>query len=74
MEDLGKLLVSLGAFLVLLGGSIWLASRIPGVGRLPGDLVIQTETFSCFFPIASSIALSVILTIVLNLLLRIFNR
>ena len=48
--------------------------KFSGGGHLPGDIVIQTENFSCWFPIVSSIVLSIVLTILLNLILRWLNR
>ena len=74
MEELGKMLFLFGALLLLLGAVIWLLGKIPDVGHLPGDIVIQTDNVSCLFPIATSILLSVVLTLVLNLIIRIFNR
>jgi DUF2905 family protein len=44
--------------------------RVPGVGRLPGDVVYRRGNFTFYFPIVTCILLSVVLT----LLLRIFRR
>ncbi|GAB4472818.1 MAG: hypothetical protein Kow0088_07700 [Anaerolineales bacterium] len=78
--QIGKWLIALGLILVVVGGLILLANRlgigglkIP-LGRLPGDIRIQGENFSCFIPIASSILLSILLTVILNLIVRILNR
>jgi hypothetical protein len=37
--------------------------RIPGIGRLPGDITIQRGNWTFYFPIATSIVLSVLLTL-----------
>jgi hypothetical protein len=76
MEDIGRMLILFGIVLALIGGVIVLLGKVPGLGlgRLPGDIVIQQPGFSCFFPIATSIILSIVLTVVLNLLLRFLNR
>ena len=74
MEDFGRLLLVGGIVLVIAGGALLLLGRISGLGRLPGDIVIQRDGFSCFFPIVTSIVLSILLTIVLNVILRILNR
>jgi hypothetical protein len=64
-----RLLILLGALLLLIGlGWPWL-SRIP-LGRLPGDLVIARPGFRFYFPITTMIVVSVIV----SLLLRIFRR
>lgn len=67
-SDVGKLLVLLGVALVLLGGLLWLAGRIPFLGRLPGDIRIQRDGFTCFFPLATSLLLSLLLTLLLALI------
>jgi hypothetical protein len=74
MDEIGKMLLWLGIVLIGLGGLLILASRVSWLGRLPGDIVFQSENFSCMFPLATSILLSLVLTIILNLLLRILNK
>lgn len=72
---LGRILVVIGLLLAVVGGLIWAAGR-PGLplGRLPGDIRIERDGFSCFVPIASMILLSLVLTVVLNIILRLLNR
>ena len=64
-----------GVSLAALGGLVWLVGRtgLP-LGRLPGDIRIEREGFSCFIPIASSILISLLLTLILNLVVRWLNR
>ncbi len=71
MTDLGRLLMSLGALLFVLGLVVYALSRwgLP-LGRLPGDLVVQRGPVTCVFPLATSLLLSLLLTLVLNLLAR----
>jgi ABC-type Na+ efflux pump permease subunit len=78
--QMAKWLIGFGVFLIILGGIIMLFNRL-GVGgfkiplgRLPGDIRIQGEHFTCFIPIASSILLSILLTLILNLVIRFLNR
>jgi Protein of unknown function (DUF2905) len=67
--DLQRFLIGLG-LVILLGGLLWpLLSRI-GLGRLPGDIMVQRGNATFYFPLASSI----IISIVLSLLLWLFNR
>lgn len=79
-SQLAKWLIVFGAFLVVVGGVILLANRLGmgglklPLGRLPGDIRIQGENFTCFIPIASSILLSILLTVLLNLIVRFLNR
>lgn len=69
MEQIGRTLLLLGAFVILLGAALWGASRL-GLGPLPGDIRLGGEGWSCYIPIATSLLLSVILTLLLNLLWR----
>jgi hypothetical protein len=66
-SEIGKWLVLMGLMLVLLGGLLWLAGRIPFLGRLPGDIRIERENFSCFVPLATSLLLSLLLTLLFSL-------
>jgi hypothetical protein len=70
MADLGRLLITLGGVLLILGVLLSLGGRIPWLGRLPGDIVIERENFRFYFPLATSI----ILSIVLSLLAMLFRR
>jgi hypothetical protein len=72
--DLGKTLVVVGLLIVGIGLLLVLGRNIPFLGRLPGDITIETQGISCFIPIATSIILSIVLTILLNILLRFLNR
>jgi len=74
METIGKFLVIAGGGLLLLGGLLWLLSKVPFLGRLPGDIRIERPGFTCLIPVVSSIIISVLLTILLNLAARIINR
>lgn len=75
MENLARYLMLGGIILFLIGGGIFLASKfgIP-FGRLPGDIRIEGENGSFFFPITSSVLISVFLTIVLNIISRFLQK
>jgi hypothetical protein len=75
MLSLARILVFIGILLVVIGGLVYLAARtgLP-IGRLPGDIRIERDNFSCSFPIVTSILLSIILTIVLNVIVRFLNK
>lgn len=74
MDEIAKSIILLGVLLVVVGGVILLLGKVPWLGRLPGDIVIQRDNFSCFFPLATTILLSIVLTVVLNVILRIINK
>ena len=75
MEDLAKYLVIAGVILILAGGGVYLAAKfgIP-LGRLPGDIRIEGQNGSFYFPVVTSILLSIILTILLNIIVRFFRK
>jgi formate hydrogenlyase subunit 3/multisubunit Na+/H+ antiporter MnhD subunit len=75
METLARLIIILGLILLAIGGVLFLISRtgIP-LGRLPGDIRIQTDNITCVFPLVTSIILSIVLTIILNIIVRYLNR
>jgi hypothetical protein len=70
MADIGRTLLILGGVLLVLGLLFTLGSRIPGVGRLPGDIVYRKGNFTFYFPLVTSVLLSLVLTAVLNLFFR----
>jgi hypothetical protein len=71
---MGKWLMIVGGALLLLGGLVWLLSKIPFLGHLPGDIRIEKPGFTCLIPLVSSIILSILLTIILNVIVRLLNR
>jgi uncharacterized membrane protein YkgB len=64
---LGKMLILLGVFIILIGVLLLIGEKIPWIGRLPGDIVIRRKNFTFYFPLATSILLSIILTLLLTL-------
>ncbi|RKQ63708.1 hypothetical protein C7457_0588 [Thermovibrio guaymasensis] len=66
VEDLGKLLILTGLFLVVLGALILILSKLGNipVGKLPGDIVIKRDNIVFYFPLGTSILISLILTLV----------
>jgi DUF2905 family protein len=74
MNDLGRLLIGLGLFLLVAGGVLLLLGRtgLP-LGKLPGDISYRGKNFSFYFPLGTSILLSVLLSVVFYFLSR-FRR
>jgi Protein of unknown function (DUF2905) len=66
---MSRTLIVIGLVL-LLAGICWpLIGRL-GLGRLPGDIVIQRPGFSFYFPIMTSLILSIVASVVLWLINR----
>lgn len=64
-SGLGRALVILGIVLVILG--LALSGKLPFLGRLPGDIRIQRDGFTFYFPITSCLLLSVLVSLILTL-------
>lgn len=73
LAGLGKLFIGMGALLALVGLALVLAPHVPFLGRLPGDILIQRDGFTFYFPLATVVLLSILTTLVLNLLPRLFR-
>ncbi len=65
MNDLGRTIISIGVVLVALGIIMTIAAKIPGVGRLPGDIFIKKENFSFYFPLTTCILISILLSAIM---------
>lgn len=59
-------LIILGIVLIVLGLAWPWLSRL-GLGRLPGDIVIERDNFRLYIPITSSILVSLVLTLIVLL-------
>lgn len=66
MPSLPKLLMMIGAALLLLGAVLFVGQRL-GLGRLPGDFSWEGKNFSFHFPLATSVLVSIVLTLLINL-------
>jgi len=51
-------------------GLLWPWLGRLGLGRLPGDIIIERDNFSLYLPIATGILISVLLSLILWLLSR----
>ncbi|MFO0795601.1 MAG: DUF2905 domain-containing protein [Candidatus Brocadiaceae bacterium] len=61
----GKILIIFGIIMVIAGGLFMLGSKIPFLGRLPGDIAVEKKNFSFYFPITTCIIVSVILSFIM---------
>ena len=70
MQEIGKILILFGIILIGVGLLLIFFNKIPLIGKLPGDILIQKKDFTLYFPLATSI----ILSIILSLIFWVFNR
>jgi hypothetical protein len=66
---MSRWLIIFGAVLIA-AGLLWPLLQKIGLGRLPGDIVIERENFRFYFPIVTSLIISVVLSLILWLLNR----
>ena len=71
MSELGKLLLGAGVVMVILGGVLLVAGnlsgKVPWLGRLPGDIYIQRDTWKIYIPLTTCVLVSILLTLVFSL-------
>ena len=70
MNGLGWALVVLGVVLIVVGLVIVAGPRIPILGHLPGDIVIQRENVTIFIPLGTMLLVSVVVSVVIAFLNR----
>ncbi len=65
MQDIGKFLIITGIIISAVGGLFLISGKLPWIGKLPGDIVIQRKNFTFYFPVVTSILLSIIISFIL---------
>ncbi|HXO90685.1 MAG TPA: DUF2905 domain-containing protein [Stellaceae bacterium] len=66
---MSRWLVAIGLVLVIVG-LLWPRLRDLGLGRLPGDIVIERGNVHIYLPIVTCIVVSVVLSLILWLMNR----
>jgi hypothetical protein len=67
MGDFSKTLIFFGFTLIGIGLFVSLAGKIPGIGKLPGDIYVRKGAFTFYFPLATCLVLSLVMTLIFNL-------
>lgn len=68
-SDLGKVLIVSGLLLVGIGLLLIIGNKF-GYTRMPGDIHIERENFTFFFPLGTCLLISLLLSLVLWLFKR----
>lgn len=68
---MGKFLIISGIILVVAGILIQFSDKIPYLGKLPGDIRIERENFTFYFPVVSCILISILVSIILFLISKV---
>jgi membrane protein implicated in regulation of membrane protease activity len=70
VPEIGRLLIIVGGFILVVGLFLALGLRIPYLGKLPGDISIDRGNMHFYFPLVTCLLLSLVLTLLLNLFFR----
>ena len=75
METVARFVIIAGVALVIVGAGLYgLAKLNLPLGRLPGDIRIEGENGSFYFPLTTSILLSIVLTVILNVIAKFIKK
>jgi hypothetical protein len=69
MSDMQRILIAIGVVL-LLAGLLWPWLSRLGLGRLPGDIRIETANGVFYFPITTCVLISIVLSLVIWVIRR----
>ena len=61
--SISRILIGIGVILVIVG-LLWPWLQKAGLGRLPGDIVIERDNFRLYLPVTTSILISLLLTLI----------
>ena len=62
--ELGRMLIFIGAVIIFLGLIVMNVDKIPFLGKLPGDIHVERESFTFHFPLTTCILISLILSLI----------
>ena len=65
MGEIARIMILIGAVLILVGLVMLAVPRLPFIGKLPGDIILKKDNYTLYFPLATSIIISVIISLVL---------
>lgn len=67
---MGRTLILLGLVLVIAGLAVSFASRVPWLGKLPGDFTFRSGGLTVYVPLATCLLLSVLFSLLSYLFRR----
>jgi hypothetical protein len=73
MGNLPKILIVSGIVLIV-AGLLWsFLGKYLHLGRLPGDIVVEKDNFTFYFPVVTCIVISIVLSLIMYLI-RLFTK
>ena len=74
IDQVGKILIITGAFIMVGGVLLILFAKTSWIGKLPGDINISKGNFHFYFPLTTSLILSILLSLIMVILFKFLNR
>lgn len=75
MENIARYIIYAGVGLIIIGALLLGLGKLNlPLGRLPGDIRMEGQNGSFYFPLTTSILLSVVLSLLLNIIARIIRK
>ncbi|MEP6464754.1 MAG: DUF2905 domain-containing protein [Parafilimonas sp.] len=69
----GKWIIMAGVIIIIIGVLIYFFhDKLNWLGKLPGDIRIEKDNFSFYFPITTMIIISVVLTLLISIFKKFF--
>lgn len=66
VQQLGRLLLSVGAMFIVIGALFYFSPRLPlRLGRLPGDIIHRGQHGTFYFPLVSCLVISIAVSLIL---------
>ncbi|MBU1006448.1 MAG: DUF2905 domain-containing protein [Candidatus Omnitrophica bacterium] len=65
VSGFGRMLIIFGAVAIAFGALFIFASKVPCIGKLPGDICVKKGNFTFYFPLATSLLFSIVISLVL---------
>ena len=72
-SEIGRWLIGLGVVLLIAGLLFLAVGRLPWLGRLPGDIIIERPSLKVYIPVVTMILVSLILTLLANVIARLWR-
>lgn len=69
-SELGKILIVFGLLIAAIGVFLAYGGKLNFIGKLPGDIRIERENFTFFFPLGTCLLISGLLSLIVWLFRR----
>lgn len=68
LQDLGRIIIIIGIVTIVIGSTLWFFGKLPFLGKLPGDILVEKPNFTFYAPIATTLLISLVLSLLLTII------